>query len=193
MPVFGYARVSREDQELALQIDALTTAGVEPERLVKEKLSGVAERPRFTKLLVDLQAGDGLVVWKVDRLGRNTIEVLQTARDLDQRGVRLVITTLGIDTKTPAGKLMFGILAQLAEFEREQLIERTRAGLEAAKRRGKRLGRPPALTMMQARQAAQMVSEGKSYGEVADMMNVSRSMAFRAVQMVNAKEAQNAA
>jgi DNA invertase Pin-like site-specific DNA recombinase len=130
-----------------------------------------------------------LVVWKVDRLGRNAVEVQQTVRALDERGVRLVITTLGIDTKTPAGRLIFGIMSQLAEFEREQLIERTKAGLEAAKRRGKRLGRKPALTCIQARQAAQMVADGKSYGEIADMMNVSRSIAFRAVKMIQAKDA----
>ena len=189
MPVFGYARVSREDQELALQVDALTAAGVEPGRLVKEKLSGVADRPRFRKLLASLGAGDTLVTWKVDRLGRNAVEVQQTVRDLDERGVRLIITTLGIDTKTPAGRLMFGIMSQLAEFEREQLIERTKAGIEAASRRGKRIGRPPVLTTVQARQAARMVAEGKSYGEIADVMNVSRSAVFKTVRRVNAKQA----
>jgi DNA invertase Pin-like site-specific DNA recombinase len=189
MPVFGYARVSREDQELALQVDALTAAGVEPGRLVKEKLSGVADRPRFRKLLASLGAGDTLVTWKVDRLGRNAVEVQQTVRDLDERGVRLIITTLGIDTKTPAGRLMFGIMSQLAEFEREQLIERTKAGIEAARRRGKRIGRPPVLTTVQARQAARMVAEGKSYGEIADVMNVSRSAVFKTVRRVNAKQA----
>ena len=189
MPVFGYGRVSREDQELALQVDALTAAGVEPGRLVKEKLSGVADRPRFRKLLASLGAGDTLVTWKVDRLGRNAVEVQQTVRDLDERGVRLIITTLGIDTKTPAGRLMFGIMSQLAEFEREQLIERTKAGIEAARRRGKRIGRPPVLTTVQARQAARMVAEGKSYGEIADAMNVSRSAVFKTVRRVNAKQA----
>jgi DNA invertase Pin-like site-specific DNA recombinase len=189
MPVFGYARVSREDQELALQVDALTAAGVEPGRLVKEKLSGVADRPRFRKLLASLGAGDTLVTWKVDRLGRNAVEVQQTVRDLDERGVRLIIATLGIDTKTPAGRLMFGIMSQLAEFEREQLIERTKAGIEAARRRGKRIGRPPVLTTVQARQAARMVAEGKSYGEIADVMNVSRSAVFKTVRRVNAKQA----
>lgn len=189
MPVFGYARVSREDQELALQVDALTAAGVEPGRLVKEKLSGVADRPRFRKLLASLGAGDTLVTWKVDRLGRNAVEVRKTVRNLDERGVRLIITTLGIDTKTPAGRLMFGIMSQLAEFEREQLIERTKAGIEAARRRGKRIGRPPVLTTVQARQAARMVAEGKSYGEIADVMNVSRSAVFKTVRRVNTKQA----
>lgn len=188
MAVFGYARVSKEDQSLALQIDALMAAGVAPKSIVQEKLSGVVERPRFAKLLDSLAPGDTLVTWKVDRLGRNAIDVQRTVKALDEKGVRLVITTLGLDTKTPAGRLIFGIMTQLAEFEREQLIERTKAGLEAAKRRGKRLGRKPRLTMMQARQAAQMVKEGKSYGAIADTMNVTRSIAFRAVRMVNAKD-----
>jgi Enterobacteriaceae phage serine recombinase len=184
---YGYARASREDQELALQIDALTAAGVEPGCLIQEKLSGVVERLHFAKLLASLETGDTLVVWKVDRLGRNAVDVQRIVRELDQRGIQLVITTLGIDTKAPVGRLVFGILSQLAEFERELLMERTRAGLEAARRRGKRMGRKPQLTVMQARQAAQMVADGMSYGEIADTMNVSRSCVWRAVQRAAAK------
>ena len=187
MATYGYARVSREDQELALQVDALAAAGVAPGDIVREKMSGVADCPRFAELLGKLKAGDTLVTWKIDRLGRSALDTLRTFKELDEKGVRLIVTTLGIDTKTTAGRLVLGIMTQLAEFEREQIIERTKAGLEAAKRRGKRLGRKPLLTCMQARQAAEMVKAGKSYGEVADMMAVSRSVVFKTVRMVNAK------
>jgi DNA invertase Pin-like site-specific DNA recombinase len=187
MATYGYARVSREDQELALQVDALVAAGVAPGNIVRDKMSGVADRPRFAKLLDKLQAGDTLVTWKVDRLGRSALATLRTFKELDEKGVRLIVTTLGIDTKTTAGRLVLGIMTQLAEFEREQIVERTVAGLEAAKRRGKKLGRKPLLTCMQARQAAEMVKEGKSYGEIADTMAVSRSVVFKTVRMVNAK------
>jgi DNA invertase Pin-like site-specific DNA recombinase len=187
MATYGYARVSREDQELALQVDALVAAGVPPGNIVRDKMSGVADRPRFAKLLDKLQAGDTLVTWKVDRLGRSALATLRTFKELDEKGVRLIVTTLGIDTKTTAGRLVLGIMTQLAEFEREQIVERTVAGLEAAKRRGKKLGRKPLLTCTQARQAAEMVKEGKSYGEIADTMAVSRSVVFKTVRMVNAK------
>jgi DNA invertase Pin-like site-specific DNA recombinase len=187
MATYGYARVSREDQELALQVDALVAAGVAPGNIVKDKMSGVADRPRFSKLIEKLAKGDTLVTWKVDRLGRSALATMRTFKELDDRGVRVVITTLGMDTGTPTGRLMIGILSQLAEFEREQIIERTNAGLEAAKRRGKKLGRKPLLTCMQARQAAEMVRDGKSYGEIADTMAVSRSVVFKTVRMVNAK------
>ena len=100
---WGYARVSTEDQELGLQITALRAAGVPEANIVQEKASGKAgsDRPLYTELLGRLQDGDSLVVWKVDRLGRSTLESLNTAKDLDERGVHIVITTLGIDLKTP--------------------------------------------------------------------------------------------
>src|ERR1700686_1296735 len=101
----GYARVSTEDQELGLQITALRAAGVPEANIVQEKASGKAgsDRPLYASLLARLTAGDRLVVWKVDRLGRSTLESLNTAKELDDRGVHIVITTLGIDLKTPGG------------------------------------------------------------------------------------------
>ena len=129
--VWGYARVSREDQALALQLDALGAAGVPSANVVQEKESGARQRPVFDALLKKLNTGDSLVAWKVDRLGRDALAALTVARDLDARGVRIVITTLGVDSSTPAGRMVFGVLAQLAEFERATLIERTNAGLAA--------------------------------------------------------------
>jgi DNA invertase Pin-like site-specific DNA recombinase len=189
MAIWGYARISTDDQTTALQIDALVAAGVPPANLVEEQISGAAkDRPKFATLLSRLQLGDTLMVWKICRLGRDTLAALQTARELDARGVRIVITTLGIDMTTSAGKLVFGILAQLAEFEREQIKERVNAGIAAAKKRGKHLGRPHALTPHQRREAVKLVKSGKSLAQVGAILGVHRSIVHRAVQEMRAGE-----
>jgi DNA invertase Pin-like site-specific DNA recombinase len=186
--VWGYARVSTEDQNPTLQIDALVGAGVPRGQVVVEKASGAAKvRPLFAKLIERLGAGDTLVVWKVDRLGRSTLDALQTAKRLDEAGVRVVITTLGADLKTPAGRLVFGVLAQIAEFERELIRERIHAGLRAAQARGARLGRRHRLNEHQRREAARMIAEGKTYAEAAAMFGVGRSVIFRAAREISAE------
>ena len=180
--VWGYARVSREDQQLALQLDALAAAGVPHGNIIKDKESGIRQRPAFDALLKRLQPGDSLVAWKVDRLGRDALAALTIARDLDRRGVRIVITTLGVDSSTPAGRMVFGVLAQLAEFERATLIERTNAGLAAARKRGTHLGRRFRLSPHQQKEARRMrAEEGKTYAQLAALFRVSRSVAWRAV------------
>ncbi len=179
---WGYARVSREDQQLALRLDTLQAAGVPATNIVQEKESGVRQRPVFDALLRKLSTGDSLVAWKVDRLGRDALAALAAARDLDARGVRIVITTLGVDSPTPAGRVVFGVLAQLAGFERATLIERTHAGLAAARKRGTHLGRRFRLTTRQQKEARRMRSnEGKTYAQIAALFRVSRSVAWRAV------------
>ena len=179
--VWGYARVSREDQQLALQLDALQAAGVPATNIMQEKESGVRQRPVFDALLRKLSTGDSLVAWKVDRLGRDALAALAAARDLDARGVRIVITTLGVDSSTPAGRMVFGVLAQLAEFERATLIERTNAGLAAARKRGTHLGRRFRLTPHQQKEARRMrAEEGKTYAQLAALFRVSRSVVWRA-------------
>ena len=180
--VWGYARVSREDQQLALQLDALAAAGVPHGNIIKDKESGTRQRPAFDALLQRLQPGDSLVAWKVDRLGRDALAALAIARDLDRRGVRIVITTLGVDSSTPAGRMVFGVLAQLAEFEHATLIERTNAGLAAARKRGTHLGRRFRLTPHQQIEARRMrAEEGKTYAQLAALFRVSRSVIWRAV------------
>ena len=127
----------------------------------------------FNALLKRLQPGDSLVAWKVDRLGRDALAALTIARDLDARGVRIVITTLGVDSSTPAGRMVFGVLAQLAEFERATLVERTNAGLAAARKRGTHLGRRFRLTPHQQREARRMRSdEGQTYAQIAALFRV---------------------
>ena len=180
--VCGYARVSREDQQLALQLDALQAAGVPATNIVQEKESGARQRLVFEALLQKLSTGDGLVAWKIDCLGRDALAALTAARDLDARGVRIVITTLGVDSSTPAGRMVFGVLAQLAEFERATLIERTNAGLAAARKRGTHLGRRFRLTPHQQKEARRMrAEEGKTYAQLAALFRVSRSVGGRAV------------
>jgi putative DNA-invertase from lambdoid prophage Rac len=149
--VVGYARISSADQIEAGQVDALRRAGAS--RIVVEKASGIAERPLLDGLLSGLRAGDALAVTEVSRLGRSVQEILLLAEDLRRRGVHLRILNLGIDTGTPAGELVLTMMAGLAKFERDLLRERQRRGIEAARQRGKHLGRPPLLTASHAETA----------------------------------------
>ena len=183
--IWGYARVSTEDQDTGLQRAALLAAGVPEANIVEEKASGGARavRPLYQALLARLGAGDTLAVWKVDRLGRSTVDALQTAKDLDARGVRIVITTLGADLTTPAGRLVFGVLAQVAEFERELIRERIVAGMAAAKKRPDHpgLGRRHTLNAHQREEAARMHAGGKSLAEIAALFRCGRSVVHRAI------------
>lgn len=140
--VVGYARVSTREQHLRLQIDAIKKHGVD--RLVIEKQSGVKHRPKLEKLLKELRTDDTLVIWKLDRLGRSAIELITLSEHFTKEGINFISLTDHVDTTTPAGKMQFGLLALIAQMEREILIERTRAGLEAARRAGAPLGRPAA-------------------------------------------------
>ena len=137
----GYARVSTEDQNLALQIDALRQQGCE--RIFEEKMTGASRsRPVLHETLAALRPGDVLVVWKLDRLGRSLQHLIEITAGLELRGIDFHSISDGIDTRTPAGKLLFHIVGAIAEFERSQISERTKAGMAAARLRGKRLGRP---------------------------------------------------
>lgn len=157
--LIGYARVSKADgsQSLDLQRDALHAAGVDAERVYQDFASGAREdRPGLEHCLRALRKGDVLVVWKLDRLGRNLTHLVNTVQDLSARGVGLrVLTGQGaqIDTSTASGRLVFGIFAALAEFERELIRERTVAGLKAARARGRKGGRKFALSKAQVRLA----------------------------------------
>ena len=192
MAMWGYARVSTEDQELGMQVTALRAAGVPLANIVQEKASGKAgsDRPLFAALIKRLVDGDRLVVWKVDRLGRSTLDALQTVRELDDRGIHVVITTLGIDLKTPAGRLVFGMMAQIAEFERELIRDRVKAGMADAKRRGVHVGRKNTLRPNQRAEAARLhLDEGKSLGEIAALLGCGRTVVHRAIQDARAVRA----
>ncbi|MDQ6838108.1 MAG: recombinase family protein [Actinomycetota bacterium] len=148
----GYMRVSKADgsQPLDLQRDALADAGVEPTQVYEDHASGSRDdRPGLTACLKALRGGDTLVVWKLDRLGRSLHHLVNTVHDLTARNVGLKVLTgqgAAIDTTTAAGKLVFGIFAALAEFERELISERTVAGLASARARGRKGGRPYKMT-----------------------------------------------
>lgn len=139
----GYARVSTQDQELALQLDTLEKCGCE--KIFTEKASGAqSERPQLQAALDYLQPGDTLVVWKLDRLARSLRQLIDTIEMLDAKGIGFRSLTEAIDTTTPGGKLVFHMFGALAEFERSIIRERTTAGLASARARGRLGGRPPA-------------------------------------------------
>jgi len=134
----------------------------------------LASRPRLAELLALLRPGDTLVVWRLDRLGRNLAHLVQTVTTLGEREVGFVSLTEAIDTTTPAGRLLFGIMASLAQFERDLIQERTMAGLAAARARGKVGGRPPIMTTEKLAVARRMLDEGKPKAVIAKTIGVSR-------------------
>ena len=173
----GYARVSTLEQDPALQHDALHAAGVE--RIFTDQASGaLTERPQLTALLEQLRPGDTLVVWRLDRLGRSTSHLIQTVTALEDRGVGFASLTEAIDTTTPAGRLLFGVLASLAAFERDLIRERTMAGLAAARARGKVGGRPTSMTPEKLQVARQMLAEGRPKSVIAATIGVSRATLY---------------
>ena len=184
----GYARVSKtgDAQNLDLQVDALTGAGVAARAIYEDRASGKKEsRPGLDACLKALRRGDTLVVWKLDRLGRDLRHLVHIVQELTEREVGLrVLTGQGaqIDTATPAGRLVFGIFATLAEFERELIRERTLAGLEAARARGRRGGRKFALTKAQVRLAqAAMKNRDTSVAELAAELRIKPVTLYRYV------------
>lgn len=178
MAVIGYARVSTVEQTLDLQKDALAAADVGC--MYQEKGSGrSADRPELAHCLKALREGDTLVVWRLDRLGRNLKDLVQIVTDLEARGVKFKSLTESIDTCGPAGKLVFHMFAALAQFERELLRERTLAGIAAARARGRRGGRPPLLKASEQRIAlAMMKNREMSVAAIAEHLGVSRSTLY---------------
>ena len=187
-PLIGYMRVSKADgsQVLDLQRDALRSAGVTERHLYSDTASGKKDdRPGLGACLQALREGDTLVVWKLDRLGRSLRHLVNVVHDLTSRGVGLRVLTgqgAAIDTTTPAGKLVFGIFASLAEFERDLISERTRAGLASARARGRKGGRTPKMTSAKLRLA--MAAMGKpetNVGLLCRELGVTRSTLYRHV------------
>ncbi len=145
--ILGYARVSTDDQDLSLQIDALEKHGIAKSLIFMDKLSGArSDRPGLDKCLDALQSGDVLVVWRLDRLGRSMCHLISLVEDLRSRGIGFRSLNEGaIDTTSASGELIFNIFSALAQFERRLIQERTKAGLAAARARGRRGGRPAAI------------------------------------------------
>jgi len=184
---FVYARVSTADQTTENQVLEVSGAGfqVESHRVVSECVSGsvpASERAGFRKLLDRLEQGDVLIVTKLDRLGRNAMDVRQTVEKLAETGVRVHCLALGgIDLTSPAGKMTMGVITAVAEFERDLIIERTQAGLARAKAEGKTLGRKPALTDEQKGIARQRRDQGVTVSEIARDLGTTRQTVLRAL------------
>lgn len=175
----GYMRVSREEQNLDLQRDSLTKAGCD--RIFEDKLSGaIDERPGLKEALGFLREGDELVVWRLDRLGRSLQHLVAVVNELECRGVQFSSLTEQINTSSPGGRLTFHIFGALAEFERDLIRSRTRAGLEAARARGRIGGRPEKLDSTKIKLARAMLSDGTtSSADVCRALNVSRATLYR--------------
>lgn len=183
--VFAYARVSTSDQFTNNQVAEITAAGfeVQPGRMITETISGsvaAIQRPGFQKLLEKLEPDDILIVTKLDRLGRNAMDVRSTVEALADMGVRVHCLALGgVDLASPAGKMTMAVIAAVAECERDLLIERTRSGLLRAKSEGKPLGRPKALSPAQAQEAKVRIANGEAIAEVAKSLKTSRATVMR--------------
>ncbi len=183
--VFAYCRVSTSDQTTENQVREIAAAGyaVEPHRIITETVSGsvaATEREGWCKLLNKLDKGDVLVVTKLDRLGRNAMDVRATVEGLAADNVRVHCLALGgMDLTSPAGKMTMGVINAMAEFERDLLIERTQAGLSRAKAEGKALGRPQSLTATQTKEVKERLQAGDAVAAIARDLGTSRQTVMR--------------
>ncbi len=179
--LYGYARVSTVDQDPALQLDALTAAGCV--RIFTDKVSGRLERrPQLDRLLEIVLPGDVIVVWRLDRLGRSLKHLVGFLAELGERGVEFRSLTEAIDTTTASGKLLFNIMGSLAEFERALIVERTHAGLAAARARGRQGGRPRKVDDAKRDLIRKLYdSQEHSVDAIARMVGVGRTTVYRAL------------
>ncbi len=174
----GYARVSTEDQTMAPQTDALTAVGCE--RLFTDVASGTrTARSGLEQALAFCRPGDILMVWKLDRLGRSMSHLIETIRTLDQRGIGFHSLTEHIDTTTAGGRLIFHIFGALAEFERDLMRERTRVGLQAARARGRKGGRPAVSRETQAMAQALLADKRLSVKQICERLGIAKSTLYK--------------
>lgn len=180
--LIGYARVSTGDQNPDLQIDALERAGCQ--KIFTDKISGtVSERPELAKAKEQLRAGDTLVVWRLDRLGRSLRDLIDWMNELEGQGIGFKSLQEAIDTTTPAGKLTFHIFGALAEFERNLIKERTRAGLEAARARGRKGGRKKVLSEKKRKEAVKLYNSKEfTINRICEMMKISKPTLYKYIR-----------
>jgi DNA invertase Pin-like site-specific DNA recombinase len=185
MRLLGYTRVSTTNQDPQLQIDALLSIGVEKRDIFSDVTSGrknAADRPGMQKMLEHATTGDTIVVWRIDRLGRSLLDVLNTVSGLREHGIHVRSLSDGIDPATPTGRLMLNMLATLAEYERELIIERVRAGVAVAQEAGTRFGRPksdPAVVAQKLALVAQARAAGQTAEQAAALVGWSRATLYR--------------
>ncbi|WP_322027848.1 recombinase family protein [Burkholderia sp. BCC1977] len=189
---FVYARVSTVEQHTANQLQEIQSAGfnIDKRRVIEEAISGstpAAERPGFQKLLERMEEGDVLVVTKLDRLGRNAMDVQSTVQKLVDAGIRVHCLALGgVDLTSAAGRMTMGVLTAVAQFERDLLIERTQAGLARTKAAGTRLGRPSVLSDAQQEEVRQRLAAGETVYGIAQAFGTSRQVVMRVRDRLNA-------
>lgn len=181
MALIGYARISTAGQDTALQTDALRKAGCA--RVFEDIASGAkADRPGLDDALSYLRDGDVLAVWRLDRLGRSMQHLIETVSALESRGVGFRSLTENIDTTTPGGRLIFHIFGALGQFERDLILERTKAGLTAAAARGRKGGRKPVVTADKLQRAKEHLANGLNVREAAARLKVSKTALYAALQ-----------
>jgi DNA invertase Pin-like site-specific DNA recombinase len=189
--IYGYARVSSTDQNLGTQLEQLQKFGVD--EIVKEKITGIAkEKPKLDELIDSLVVGDTLVVVRMDRLGRNTLQLLELVEELSERKVHLVVMDMNIDTRTPTGKFFLTIMAGFSELERTVIKEKQKNGIQLAKKNGKYKGRIKKYTQKHAgmNHAIQLYQGGKyTVKEICEITKVSRSAFYRELQEREIKQA----
>ncbi len=174
----GYARVSLKDQNLSLQLEALNKAGCE--KIYTDKVSGVKSSREGLNLAKEvLRKNDRLVIWKLDRLGRNVKDLVTFVGELEQRGIHFTSLTDNIDTSTPSGRFFFHVMASLAQMERELMIERTKAGLDAARKQGRVGGRKRIMTDSKLQSAKRLLADGIAPKDVANNLGVSIPTLYR--------------
>ena len=184
--VVGYCRTSKTSQELALQKDALEKYGVD--HIYTEQMSGVKQRPVLEGVLSELNAGDTLVVWKLDRLGRTSKELVNMIDDFERRGINFVSITEQFDTTTPTGKFVVTMFIAMAQLERDVIVMRTKAGLDAARKRG-RIGGRPKVPQDRIEYALLLHNQGnRSVKYICEKANISRSTLYRILKENKEKE-----
>ena len=183
----GYARVSTRDQNLDLQIDALKKAGCTDTYIYREQITGsTMDRPELKKMLERLRAGDVVVVWKLDRLGRSLADLVHLINEIQGKEAGLQVLQDSIDTTTPHGKLFFHIFAAVAEFERAIIRERTKAGLESARARGRKGGRPPGLSkdaQIKAAAAVSLYQQKRPVNDICQTLSISKKSFYKYIKM----------
>jgi len=179
---YGYARTSTGDQNLSLQLAALERARCAKIFEDPGQSGATMKRSVLARCLKTLRPGDTLVVWKLDRLGRSLRDLIFLLDGLHERGVRFQSLTEAIDTETPTGRAMWQMIGVLAELERSLIVERTRAGVQAAKRRGVKFGRKRKLSTAQIEHARKLIDQGESRQYVADLLKVGRVTLYRALR-----------
>jgi DNA invertase Pin-like site-specific DNA recombinase len=177
----GYARVSTPSQKIELQIDALTAVGCKQEHIYTDTISGATkQRPQLDELRSYIRKGDTLVVWRLDRLGRSLKDLIEWVEWMDKNGIAFKSITEGIDTSTTSGKLMFSIFGAISEFERNLIVERTKAGLAAARSRGRLGGRPKKLDTKKIELAKKLyASKEHTILEICDAVSVSKATIYK--------------